>query len=76
MTEIRNLLDSLPKLIKVILAVFVGFLYGGLYRLAPLTPKAIVIAILWVFTGGFFGIGWIIDLVCVILYDKPTVLVD
>ena len=76
MMEIRKILDDLPKLIKVILAIFVGFLYGGIYRLAPLTTKAIVIAVLWIITGGFFGIGWIVDLVCVILHDKPTVLVD
>ena len=76
MLEIRKFLDELPKLVKVILAIFVGFLYGGVYRLASLTPTAIVIAVLWFFTGGFFGIGWIVDLVCVILHDKPTVLVD
>ena len=76
MMELRKILDDLPMLVKVILAIFVGFLYGGLYRLASLTPKAIIIAVLWFVTGGFFGIGWIVDLVCVVLHGKPTVLVD
>ena len=74
--EIRKILDDLPLIIKVLLSIFVGFIYGGLYRIAPLNTKALIIGILWIVTGGFFGIGWIIDLVCVILHGKPTVLVD
>jgi beta-galactosidase len=51
-------------------------LYGGIYRLAPLTTKALIIGILWIVTGAFFVIGGIVDVVCVVLHNKPTVLVD
>ena len=74
--DIRKLMDDLPLIVKVLLALFFAPVYGALYRLAPLTTKALVVGILWFVTGAFFGIGWIIDLVCVILHGKPTVLVD
>ncbi|MBE6690480.1 MAG: hypothetical protein E7590_04270 [Ruminococcaceae bacterium] len=72
---LRGVLDSLPRLIQILFIIFAGFIYGGLYRIAPLDLKAIVIGILWIITGGFFGIGWIIDIVTVILHGKPTILV-
>jgi ATP/ADP translocase len=74
--EIRKFMDELPFIVKVLLAIFFAPLYGGIYRLAPLTTKALIIGILWIVTGAFFTIGGIVDIVCVVLHKKPTVLVD
>ena len=71
----RKTIDSLPYILKVLLAIFVGCLYGSIYRIVGGTTKDIVIGVLWFVTGGVFGIGWLIDLVTVVLHGKPTVLV-
>ena len=75
MMEIRKTLDELPSIVKIILVIFFDAIYGALYRLAPMTGKAIVLALIWFFTGGFF-IGWILDILAVVKEGKPTFLVD
>ena len=76
MENLRSTLDGLDKIIKILLVLFFDYIYGALYRMAPMTGKAIVIGILWFVTGGLFGIGWIIDLVHVITKGSPSLLVD
>ena len=76
MANLRSTLDGLDKIIKILLVLFFDPIYGGLYRLAPCTGKAIVLGILWWITGGLFGIGWIIDLVHIITKGSPSILVD
>jgi hypothetical protein len=75
MMEIRKALDELPAIVKIILVIFFDAVYGALYRLAPLTVKAVVVALIWFFTGGFI-IGWILDILAVVKEGKPTFLVD
>lgn len=72
--KVREVLDSLPWLITLLLVIFVDFVYGGIYRLCRGDVAGIVFGIIWFVTGGIFGIGWIIDVITVIFKKKITVL--
>ena len=76
MANLRSTLDGLSKIVKILLVLFFDPIYGGLYRLAPCTGKAIVFGLLWWFTGGLFGIGWIIDLVHIITKETLSLMVE
>jgi hypothetical protein len=58
-------------IVKVLLVIFLDFIVYGIYRIAN---GKLLIGVLWIITGGFFGIGWIIDIITVILHGKPTIL--
>ena len=74
MAELRKTLDSLPWIVTLLLVIFVDGIYGGIYRITKGDTMGIVVGILWIITGGFFGIGWIVDLITVIVNKKITVL--
>jgi hypothetical protein len=56
---------------NVILTIFFDPLWQGINRI--LRGK-LIIGILWIITGGIFGIGWIIDIVTVINNKDITIL--
>lgn len=64
--------DKLNVIVKFILTFFFGALIGGIYRILK---GRIIWGVLWIITGGLFGIGWLIDIITVILHNKYTVLV-
>ncbi len=72
MDAYRKWLDSLPLIVKIILALPVldGIFYG-VYRICKGTDKTLnlVLGIAWIFIGGSFG--WIIDIVFLLL-EKPV----
>ncbi len=75
MDSFKNLadtLENLPFIARVLLTVFLG-IYSNLLRLFRSLGKkdilGIVLAVILLFTGGFF-ILWIIDVVMVILGKK------
>lgn len=72
--------DALPKLVKIIIQLFLGAIVGGVYRIVRFfeTGKVLtlIVGLLTTFTGIGNGIAWIVDLVTVILSDKITVLAD
>ncbi|MBQ5887206.1 MAG: TM2 domain-containing protein [Clostridia bacterium] len=72
--KLRETLDTLPWIAVLLLVIFADGIYGGLYRITKGDTTGIVIGILWIVTGGLFGIGWIIDLVTVIVNKKITFL--
>lgn len=72
--KLRDTLDTLPWIAVLLLVIFADGIYGGLYRITKGDTTGIVIGILWIVTGGLFGIGWIIDLVTVIVNKKITFL--
>ncbi len=74
MAELRKTLDSLPWLVTLLLVIFADGIYGGIYRITKGDTLGIVAGIIWIITGGVFGIGWIIDLITVIVNKKITVL--
>jgi TM2 domain-containing membrane protein YozV len=57
--------------INVILTLFFDPLWQGINRI--LRGKA-VIGIIWIITGGLFGIGWLIDIITVVVKKDITVL--
>ena len=73
MAEFRKTLQGLPWIVKILL-VIVSDLYGALYRISRGDTVGIVVGVLQLVTGGFFGIFLIIDLVTVILKKEVTVL--
>lgn len=56
------------SLVDLLVCFFLGYL--GIHRFLK---KYWISGIIWLFTGGLFGIGWIIDLIWIIL-DKPWIL--
>lgn len=66
-----NTIDKFNIIIKLLLVIFLDFIVFGLYRFCK---GKILIGILWIITLGFFGIGWIIDIVSVILWKKVKIL--
>lgn len=63
-------LDDLPLIGKIIFALpFIDGIAYGLYRIAK---GNLLIGILWIFIGA--TIGWIIDIITIILNGKVTFL--
>ena len=58
-----------------ILLVIIYDIYGIYRRLTSGKVLPIIIGLLQIFTGGFFGILWLIDLICVLTKKEITVLV-
>jgi tryptophan-rich sensory protein len=61
----RTDIDKLPWLVNLILTFFLDPIIHGINRI--LRGK-VIIGILWIITGGIFGIGWLIDFITVLLY--------
>ena len=72
--------DSLPKIGKILLQIFFGWLIGGVYRIARYFETknivTLVVGIVVLFTGVGNGVAWIVDLITMITSDKITVLAD
>ena len=75
MADFRKTLKDLPWIAKLLL-VIVYDIYGALYRISRGDTTGIVVGILQLVTGNFFGIFWIIDLVTIIAKKEVTVLAD
>ena len=73
MAEFRKTLLGLPWIAKLLLVFFYD-IYGALVRISKGDTTGIVVGILQLVTGNFFGILWIVDLVTVILKKEVTVL--
>lgn len=70
--EFVKAVDGLSKLVKFVLTLFFDPIIAGIYRILK---GKLIIGIIWIVTGGLFGIGWLIDLITVALDNKYTVLV-
>lgn len=72
--------ESLPKLAKILLQIFFGYLIGGVYRIVRFLEKGnlltLIAGILALVTGVGNAVAWIVDLVTEILSDKITFLAD
>ena len=49
---------GLDYVVHLILLIFIGAIWGGVIRIVR---GNVVIGVLYILTGGFFGIGWLID---------------
>ena len=72
--------EELPKIAKIILQLFLGWLIGGAYRIIRYTETknivTLVVGILVLVTGIGNGIAWLVDLITEIVNNKITVLAD
>ncbi len=73
MAELNKSLKGMSFIVKLLLVIFYD-IYGALIRISRGDTAGIVIGVLQLITGNFFGIMWIIDLVTVIIHKEVTVL--
>ena len=64
-------IDKLGWLVNVILTIFFDPIVQGINRI--LRGK-IIIGLLWIITGGLFGIGWLIDIITILFKKDITFL--
>ncbi len=72
--------EALPKIVKVLLQLFLGAVVGGIYRIIRFLETknivTLVVGILVLCTGVGNLIAWIVDLITEIVSDKITVFAD
>jgi len=67
----KTAIDQLGWLVVFILTIFFDPLVQGINRI--LRGK-VIIGLIWIFTGGLFGIGWLIDIVTMLINKDITFL--
>ena len=72
--------EGLPKIAKLLLQFFFGWLIGGVYRIVRYIEKqnivTLIVGILGLVTGVGNAILWVVDFVTEALDNKITVLAD
>ena len=72
--------EALDKIVKVIIILFLGGLVSPIYRIIRYTETnnttTLIVGIIALLTGGFFGILPLIDLITEITDNRVKVLVD
>jgi hypothetical protein len=75
-TTITEMYENLPKLVKVLLQLFLGSLIGGVYRIIRFVEtKSILTLVAGILN--FVGLGlifWIVDLITEVVSNRITVL--
>lgn len=75
MKDLVKAFDNLPWIVKIILCLPVINIAYGVYRIckgvATKNTLMLVIGILWIIP--FCEITWLIDLVCTLIWKKPTI---
>jgi len=67
----KTAIDKLDWIVKVILTIFFDPIVQGINRVLR---GNVIVGILWIITGGLFGIGWIIDIITIIFNKDITFL--
>jgi len=67
----KTAIDKLDYIVKLVLTIFLDPIVQGINRI--LRGNAII-GLLWIITGGVFGIGWLIDIVTMLLNKDITFL--
>ena len=72
--------EDLPKIAKLLLQFFFGWLIGGVYRIVRYTETknivTLVVGLLVLFTGIGNGIAWVLDWITELLDNRISVLAD
>lgn len=72
--------DALPMILRLILQILLGVVVGGIYRIIRFTETGnivtLVVGILLTFTGIGNLIGWVVDLITLILNGKYTLFTE
>ena len=68
-------MDNLPWIVKLILCIPALDIVWAVYRIIKGATQGklltLIVGILWIVPGAVFG--WLIDLICTILFGKPTI---
>jgi len=67
----KTAIDSLGWPVNLILTIFFDFIVQGINRVLR---GRVIIGLLWIITGGIFGIGWLIDIITMIIKKDITFL--
>ncbi len=72
--------EALPKLGKILLQIFFGYLIGGIYRIVRFIETkniaTLIVGLLVLFTGVGNAIAWVVDIVTEVTQDKISVFAD
>lgn len=71
MKDYVKMIDKQSMIVKLILAIFLGPIIYGLYRFAK---GRMLVGIVWFLTFGLLGIGWLIDIITIIINNKVKIL--
>ena len=78
--KITETYESLPKLVKILLQIFLGYIISGVYRILRFLETknvvTLVVGILALVTGVGNFVVQIIDLITLITKNRITVLAD
>ena len=70
--------ESLPKIVKLILQFFFGYIIGGVYRIIRFIETkniiTLVAGILCLVTGVGNFIAWVVDFITELLHDRISIL--
>lgn len=76
--KITETYENLPKIVKILLQIFLGGAIGGIYRIIRFVETknivTLVVGILCLVTGVGNFVAWIVDLVTEITKNRITVL--
>lgn len=64
-------IDSLDWIVQLVLTIFFDPLVQGINRI--LRGK-LIIGVIWILTGGLFGIGWIVDIIQLLMNKEISFL--
>ena len=67
----RTEIDKLDWIIKLVLTIFFDPVAMGVNRILR---GNLLMGLIWIVTGGLFGIGWLIDIVTMVLNKDITFL--
>ena len=77
---ITKMYDELPKIVKILLQLFLGYAVGGIYRILRFTETKNLLTLIVGLVGLVTGFGnvlvWLIDLYTMITKEKICFLAD
>ena len=76
--KITEMYENLPKIVKILIQIFLGGVVGGIYRIVRFVETknvvTLVAGLLCLFTGVGNLIAWVLDLITEITQNRITVL--
>ena len=67
----RTVIDSLGWFINLLLTIFFDPVVQGINRILR---GRLIIGVIWIISGGLFGIGWLIDIITMLIHKDITFL--
>ena len=78
--KLTEMYEALPKIVKILIQIFLGGIVGGVYRIVRFLEAGnvttLVAGLLCTFTGIGNVVAWVLDLVTEITQNRITVLAD